>query len=342
MRRWLLLLSLVTLHAHAQTKLFDDRAAVNAWLKENKVPAIGIGIIRDGKLREVKVFGELTSGMPAPYDTIFNVASLTKPVVTMLTLRLVSMGKWNLDEPIANYWIDPDVASDPRAKRLTTRHILGHQTGFKNWRWLEDSKKLTFHFEPGTSTDYSGEGFEYLRRALEKKFNKPLAQLSASLIFEPLGMHDTHHQWDEQIDESRFARWHDAQGANKYDHQGTDTNAADDLLTTVEDYGRFGVWVMNGAGLPPALFTDMITTHPGSKPKQLMGLGWEVFKDFSNGEYAILHSGSDEGVRSLIVLFPKSGEGLVLMCNGDNGFNLYDRAITESLTLGAELMSRAQ
>lgn len=48
----------------------------------------------------------------------------------MLTLRLVSSGEWNLDEPLANYWVDPDVASDPRHKLLTTRHVLSHRTGF--------------------------------------------------------------------------------------------------------------------------------------------------------------------------------------------------------------------
>src|SRR5688572_8038368 len=96
-----------------------DAQSSEAAPKEQKVPAVEVGVVRDGRGREVKVYAELADGVPAPYDAIFNVASLTKPVVTMLTLRLVSMGKWDLDEPLAKYWTDPDVAADPRAKQLT-------------------------------------------------------------------------------------------------------------------------------------------------------------------------------------------------------------------------------
>src|SRR5215213_8072993 len=115
--------------ATAQERFFDDEQRISAWLLENRVPALGIGVIRDGKVRAVKVYGDLKEGKPAPYYTIFNVASLTKPVVAMVTLRLVSQGKWDLDKPLASYWIDPDVALDPRHEKLTTRHVLSHQSG---------------------------------------------------------------------------------------------------------------------------------------------------------------------------------------------------------------------
>jgi CubicO group peptidase (beta-lactamase class C family) len=307
------------------------------------VPAVGIGVIRDGKLREVRVEGELLKGQPAPYDTIFNVASLTKPVVTMVTLRLVAEGKWDLDEPLAKYWVDPDVVNDPRHRLLTTRHVLAHQTGFKNWRWLDEGEKLQFHFEPGTQHQYSGEGFEYLRRALEKKFDVSLAALSQKYVFDVVGMPDTQHAWDARTDESRFAQWHDAKGEHAYpDHRTTRVNAADDLLTTVEDYGRFGVWVMNGAGLPAPLFTAITSPVAPIRENQAMSLGWELFSNLSGGEYALIHSGSDKGVKALIILLPKSKQGLVLMTNSDNGFALFEKIIIETLPLGKELMARAK
>ena len=118
------------------------RLGVTAVVESNKV----IGIITDGKLKQVKVFGELKKGVSAPYNTIWNVASLTKPITAMVTLKLVSQGKWNLDEPIYKYWTDPDVAKDPNSKILTTRHLLSHQSGFKNWRFINHeriSKMLT-------------------------------------------------------------------------------------------------------------------------------------------------------------------------------------------------------
>jgi CubicO group peptidase (beta-lactamase class C family) len=322
--------------------LFEDQRRVKAWLAENNVPAVGIGIIRDGKVREVKVYGELKKGTPAPYDTIFNVASLTKPIVTMLTMRLVTQGKWDLDEPLAKYWIDPDLADDPRAKKLTTRHVLGHQTGFANWRWEEANKKLRFQFDPGTKFQYSGEGFEYLRKALEKKFGKTLAQLSESIVFNPLGMKDTQHAWDARTDASRFARWHDEKGENTHiDDRTTRANAADDLLTTVGDYARFGAAVINGEGLSTAVFEEMVKPHAAMKGSAHMTLGWERH-DFAGGEYALIHSGSDEGVKTLVILAPKSKQGLVLLTNGDNGWRLYERVVAESLDVGEELMKRSQ
>jgi CubicO group peptidase (beta-lactamase class C family) len=332
--RALLVLSLLLTRTAAA-----DPDPIERLLAENHVPALGVGIIRDGKLRQVRVYGELRKGVPAPYNTIFNVASLTKPVVTMLTLKLVSKGQWSLDEPLAKYWIDPDVANDPLHAKLTTRHVLSHQTGFANWRWMEESKKLRFQFEPGTKFQYSGEGFEYLRKALEKKFGKSLAELSQSYVFAPLGMHDTQHAWDARTDESRFAHWHDSKGNEAYpDYKTTRANAADDLLTTVEDYGNFAVAVMNAPQL-----AEMIRPQAVLKENLLaMGLGWEIHQNLGDGEYALIHSGSDEGVRAVVLLLPKSGQGLVVMMNGDNGHQLYGHLVTELLDRGREIMGRAK
>jgi len=188
----------------------------------------------------VKVFGELKKGVPAPDNAIFGVASMTKPVVAMLTLKLVQAGKWDLDEPLCHYWVDPDVAKDPRHKQVTTQHVLSHQTGFRNWRRNHPTRELAFEFDPGTGYLYSGEVFVYLQRALERKFQKSLVQLSDSIIFKPLGMKDTRYYWDKNMDGSRFVFWHDAQG-NLHDPASPKergigaVSAAGSLLTTVED-----------------------------------------------------------------------------------------------------------
>ena len=72
-----------------------------------------------------------------------------------------------------------------------------------------------------------------------------------------------------------------------------------------------------------------------------MGLGWEVHTGFTTDDYVLIHSGSDEGVKSLVILLPKSGQGLILFANGDNGFRVFERVIVESLPLGKEIMGRA-
>ena len=310
--------------------IFENEKALQDWLIENKIPALGMGIIKDGNLQQIRVYGELRKGKAAPYNTIFNVASLTKPITAMLSLKLVSMGKWSLDEPVFKYWTDPDLAKDPRHKKLTTRHILSHQTGFPNWRWNNESKKLAFEFDPGTQYQYSGEGFEYLRRALEKKFNKTLDQLADSLLFEPLKMTDTRLFWDANMDESRFACWHDKEGNLYETNKTTSANAADDLLTTVEDYGKFLVSVMNGDGLSEEVFKEMTSRQVKRKDNKYFGLGWEIY-DLGNGEYALSHGGSDIGVHTQVFIFPQSKHGLIIFTNVDDGYKVYEKLMNTYL-----------
>ncbi|HEY6189569.1 MAG TPA: serine hydrolase domain-containing protein [Pyrinomonadaceae bacterium] len=308
-----------------ETVIFETDE-IQKLLNENKIPTLGIGVIRGGKLTEVKVFGELSKGMTAPFDTIFNVASLTKPVTAMVALKLASAGKLNLDEPLDKYWIDPDVKDDPRHKKLTARLVLSHRTGFANWRWLNKSKKLEFAFEPGTKYQYSGEGFEYLRKALEKKFNEPLETLADELIFRPLGMRDTRFTWDAKMDATRFAPGYDKQG-NAYEiSRRTKANAADDLLTTVEDYGKFLVSVMNSDGLSKPIFDEMVGHQIKTKENKYFGLGWEIY-DLGDNEYALSHGGSDEGANTLVFLLPKSRQGLIIFTNSDNGTSVYLKLI---------------
>jgi len=325
----------ISLQAQTNAKAnlsLDDK--VKQWMAEYDVPAVGIGIIENGEIKYAKVFGELEKGIPAPKNTIFNVASITKTVVTMLTLKLVEMDQWDLNEPLSNYWVDPDVVNDPQHKKLITYHVLTHQTGFVNWRWNHPTKKLTFDFEPGTKFQYSGEGFEYLRHALERKFNKPIEQLTDSLLFKPLGMKDTRHYWDSTMDESRFAAWHDAEGKKYKFSYKTPVSAADDLLTTVEDYCKFGIFVMNGAGLSPSLYNEMVSPQSDVKEYRAQGLGWSIIKGLPNDEYAISHGGSDYGVKTIAFFLPKSKRGLVIFTNGDNGMSVFNNIIKNTFDIG--------
>lgn len=310
--------------------MFDNGQSIQSWLKENNIPALGLGIIEDGKLKQVNVFGEIKKGISAVPNALFNVASLTKPVTAMVVLRLVSLGKWKLDEPLDAYWTDPDVAGDPRHTQLTTRMILSHQTGFPNWRWMNADKKLNFQFDPGAKYQYSGEGFEYLRKALEKKFGKSLDQLAKELIFQPLRMNDTHYVWDKNTDESRFAIGYDKDGKAYPTEKNKTANAADDLHTTVEDYGNFMVSVMKGKKLKPAVFQEMIRKQVKTKENKYFGLGFEIY-DLENGDYALSHSGADKGTQCIAIIVPNSGKGLVIFANIDDGYMVYEKLVLHYL-----------
>lgn len=290
-------------------------------MQEKHVPILGVAFLENGSVASAKVFGERQPGIPASVNTVFNVASITKTITAMVTLRLVDAGKWNLDEPLYHYWTDPDVAADPRSKKLTTRHVLTHQTGFPNWRWMTPGKKLAFQFEPGLRFEYSGEGMEYLRHAMEHKFHRLLEQLADSIIFHPLGMNDTHLVWDDSMQE-KFAVPHNAKGEPLPIVKNSEPSAADQLKTTVGDYSKFLSWMLKGADLSKSLFRQLTTPAARIKDNKFMGLGWVIYPD-CKGEVALSHSGIDPGANTIAFLLPKSKRALLIFTNSDNGPQLY-------------------
>ena len=330
----------ISVHAQINTKVnlsFEEK--LSDWMDEFDVPAVGIGIIENGEVIYTKVFGELKKGVPAPNDAIFNLGSVTKPVITMLTLKLIESGSWDLDEPLYHYWIDPDVADDPYHKIITTRHVLTHQSGFLNWRGQHPTQRLIFEFEPGTDYQYSGEGFGYLQNALQNKFNKSIVDLIDSVLFMPLDLKDCGLVWNESTDKVRFANWHDSQG-NLLDPStpiNDFPNAWGSMVSSVKDLCIIGADVINGAGLSNDLNKEMNKNQVVIDEHNAIGLGWFKTYNLTNGEYTLHHAGWRGGVKSIIILLPESKRGIVILTNSDNGVIVYQKIINEAFEVGEEI-----
>lgn len=323
--------------------LFIDNKITNEWLNQKNIPAVGVGFIDKGKIVQTSVFGELEKGQPAPLNTIWNVASMTKPITAVITLTLVEQGEWNLDEPIYKYYNDPDVASDPKSKLLTTRMILSHQSGFPNWRGNSSEGKLKFEFAPGTKYQYSGEGYEYLRKALEAKFNKSFEQLAQELVFNPLEMHNTQLVWNESIEIKPFAKWHNTENELYETNKYYKVNAADNLLTTVEDYSKFMLFILQGAGVSENLQKEMIADQVRVSSFKHFGLGWWVDEKINaNDDFSLVLAGDDIGVHCIAFILPNSEKGLLIFTNSDNGTDAYMEIINQYLENDAEGIIRAE
>ncbi len=313
-----------------KASMFADKAGILKLLAEHKIPSVGIGYLADGKVQQIRMFGSQNLSRPAgtleaSLDTLYNVASLTKPVVALLTLTLADRGQWDLDKPIREYHVLPELADSPGLETLTTRHILSHQSGLPNWR--PAGKPLRFGFAPGTGYQYSGEGFEYLKAALEQAFNKDLEVLADEILFTPLEMNDTRFTWSAAINPDRYAVEHDQDGHPLDYHRHRTASAADNLLTTVQDYSRFVEYLLHGAGLSNALYRDMLKNQLAESGKKGFGLGWQIYPDLAEGEFALQHTGSDPGTNTFAVLLPDSGRGLVIFTNSDNGTAIWAQII---------------
>jgi CubicO group peptidase (beta-lactamase class C family) len=303
------------------------------WLKQYDVPSAAIAYISNGKLTWAVVSGEQSPGVRASEATLYNVASLTKPIVAETILRMASQNKLQLDEPIFPYWVDPDVKDNAWNKLLTPRLCLSHQTGFANWRRMT-SNVLTFKFQPGTQSSYSGEGYFYVARFAQNKAQKPFDQLAQQYVLGPIGMKDTSFTAQD---------WFSRRVAEPYGKGDffqppfTPTwNAADLVETTVTDYAHFVINVMHNEGLSPAIAAQrLVMTRnwvPDDGAEQVcvyevpgtpchisagMGLGWQVI--VHNGVTIIDHSGADSGAHTLAFFIPSKQIGAVIFTNGENG-----------------------
>lgn len=173
----------------ADEKLIALQERLPEWIEQSTVPSAGVSYVAEGNLQWSLTCGERSEGASATTDTLYNTASIAKPIVGEIVLRLASRGEISLDEPMAAYWTDPDIADDPRRMELTPRIALAHQTGFRNWRRLSDGV-LTFVTDPGTERGYSGEGIRYIVRFLERKLGKPFEEIAQETVFDPLGIED--------------------------------------------------------------------------------------------------------------------------------------------------------
>jgi len=168
-------------HAKAEATLPDMTTA----LREQHVESASIAVIRNGRIVSTGAWGMAGPNRAATVATPYNLASLTKPLTAEVILQLVSAGKLSLDEPMDRYWSDPDLARDPRRMELTVRMALSHRTGLPNWR---DTKGLAFDHDPGTTTGYSGEGYQYAARYAERRTGQSFETLAGRWLFAPAHM----------------------------------------------------------------------------------------------------------------------------------------------------------
>ena len=118
----------------------------SAW-KAAQCPGAAIALIKDGEISVLNLgVRDIDSGNPVTDQTVFDVASLTKPMVAYAVLQLVDQGSLDLDVPLTQY-TTPVVLDDPASIRITARHILTHTSGLQNLRGKEP---LRIYFEPGS------------------------------------------------------------------------------------------------------------------------------------------------------------------------------------------------
>ena len=159
------------------------------------LPGLGMGIVHGDRLvfRHYAGVANAKSKQPITADSLFPAASMGKQVFAYAVLQLADEKRLDLDQPLKTYVTD-DAPTGEWGQKITARHILSHSSGLPNWR-EEANEPLVPAFEPGTKFRYSGEGFYYLQRCVEKITGVGCEQYMQERIFKRLGMNSSTYLW---------------------------------------------------------------------------------------------------------------------------------------------------
>lgn len=309
-----------------------------AW-KAAQCPGAAIASINDGQISVVNIgVRDLESGEPITDQTIFDAASLTKPMVAYAVLQLADRGVLDLDVPLSDFTA-PVVSDNYLSSRITARHILTHTSGLQN---LRGNEPIRIYFDPGERYSYSSIGFIYLQRALEAVTNEPLESTMRRLVFEPLNMSLSSLVWHDRF-ENNMAISHE-NGERLGKHRPLQANASYSLQTTAFDYGRFVAAVIKGARLKPDTHCEWLRpamNTPKNSALQLekasaeldmeiaWGLGWGL--ELEHGTF--FQWGKMNGIRTFVMGSPRHNSGAVLLTNGNTGLRLAN-SVAESILPG--------
>src|SRR5215469_13724863 len=160
-----------------------------------ELPGIGIGVIHGDQLvwQHYAGLANVVTKAPITPNSIFPAASMGKQIFAFAVLKLVDEHQLDLDRPLRTY-VSEDAPTGQWGERITARHILSHSSGLPNWR-NEANEPLVPAFEPGTKFRYSGEGFYYLQRCVEKVTGIGCEEFMQERVFRPLQMNSSTYLW---------------------------------------------------------------------------------------------------------------------------------------------------
>ncbi len=302
--------------AASQDILFSQQrsAAIQQILKEANIPAISLAYIKEGKLQEQYNIGVKSAEAKQPINdsTVFAACSLSKTVFSYGVYKLVKDKRLDLDRPLYQYCAYKDVEDDARYKQVTARMILSHSSGLPNWR----NGNLKFKYDPGKQYSYSGEGFVWLSKVIEKITNEPVEAYMQENVLKPLAMYNSSYVWQKNFD-SNYAYPHTDNARSTQNDFPSNANVAASLQTNSTDYAKFIVAVLNDKDFLSALRADT-GMYVDKNIRWNKGLGVE---QTSYGR-ANFQWGDNGTFKAFLITYPEKKEGLVYFTNSENGLDI--------------------
>ena len=313
-------------------------------MRELKVPGLSIAVIHDFQIDWTKGYGlkDVETGEKVTETTIFQAASISKPVAAAVVLRKVGEGALELDADINRVlrsWHVPE-NEFTREEKVTPRRIMSHTAGLTvggfpgysvesdiptlvqilNGESPANSAPIRVDVVPGTRLRYSGGGITVMQLAITDLTGAAFPELARGLVLDPAGMSSS--TYEQPLPPASAALAASGHRRNGKPLKGRwhiyPEMAAAGLWTTSGDLARFAIEIQRSyRGDPGRILSQSMTREMLTHVIEDAGLGF--FLQRHGSEIYFEHGGSNEGFRSALVANRDRGYGAAVMVNSDNG-----------------------
>jgi len=305
-------------------------SAIAEEMSQRGIPGLSVAIGEGGELRFAAGYGlaDVENEVEAGSETVYRLASVSKPMTAVAALRLAQKGQLDLDLPAWTYCS----GYPPKPWPVTTRQLLCHQGGVRSYRTGEQPpvrhyssladglalfKDDPLVFEPGTSVLYSTYAYSLLGCALEGASGRGFAELLREEVFVPAGMTNT------QPDDVRTVIPHRASGYVRTEAGELLNSALADtsykvpgggLCGTAPDAARFGLALVSGRLVTRPTLQQMLTPQK-TRGGQVTGFGLGITLTGKGRKREAWHTGGQERVSTVLYTQPDTGIVVALLSN---------------------------